>query len=138
SADFLPPFVSMNFGTGGGAGVIGAGCLDPKLNPLTLDTKADLNFVVSEADRPTFDRRWRLLSELEVDTPARGVARSIEEYEAHYASAHSMMLVPRIGEILRMRAEERKAYGESSLGDACILARNLIAAEAGTRYVFIS
>src|SRR5207249_4284836 len=138
SADFLPPFVSMNFGTGGGAGIIGAGCLDPKLNPLTIDTKSDLNFVVSEGDRHTFDRRWKLLSELEQETQGSGVARSIEEYKAHYAGAHSMMLAPGLGEILRMRDEERKTYGASALGDACILARNLIAAEAGTRYVFIS
>jgi hypothetical protein len=136
--DFLPPFVSMNFGTGGGAGIIGAGCLDPKLNPLTIDTKGDLNFVVPEADQRTFDRRWKLLGELEQETQATGVARSIEEYKAHYAGAHSMMLAPGISEILRMRQEDRTAYGGSALGDACILARNLVAAEAGTRYVFIS
>ena len=138
AADFLPPFVSMNFGTGGGAGIIGAGCLDPKLNPLTIETKGDLNFVVPEADRRTFDRRWKLLGELEEETQATGVARSIEEYKAHYAGAHSMMLAPGIKEILRMPQEDRTAYGGSALGDACILARNLVAAEAGTRYVFIS
>src|SRR5262249_40638204 len=32
-ADFLPPFVSMNFGSGGGAGVIGAGCLRSQMKP---------------------------------------------------------------------------------------------------------
>lgn len=136
--DFLPPFVSMNFGTGGGAGLIGAGCLDPKLNPLTIETKSDLNFVVGEADRAAFNRRWKLLSDLERETQASGVGRPMEEYRAHYAGAHAMMLAPGLNEILRLRDEERKTYGSSALGDACILARNLVAAEAGTRYVFIS
>jgi uncharacterized protein DUF1501 len=138
TSDFLPPFVSMNFGTGDGAGIIGAGCLDPKLNPLTIDTKGDLNFVVPEAERQSFDRRWKLLRNLEDEPQIGGASRSVEEYRAHYAGAHTMMLAPGISDILRIKAEERSAYGGSALGDACILARNLISAEAGTRYVFIS
>ena len=140
SADFLPPFVSVNYGAGGGSGIIGAGCLDPKYNPLTLDTKAGLDFVVPDSDRQLFDRRWSLLRKLEHDGhTAQGVpSRLIEEYQSHYAGAHSMMVAPGIGDILQLKEDERTDYGGSALGDACILARNLIAAEAGTRYVFIS
>src|SRR5207247_2300027 len=109
---------SMNFGTGGGAGIIGAGCLDPKLNPLTIDTRGDLNFVVPEAERRSFDRRWNLLRELEGETQKTGGTPLIGEYRAHYAGAHSMMLVPAISEILRIKDEDRKSYGGSGLGDA--------------------
>jgi len=138
--DFLPPFVSMNFGTGGGAGIIGAGCLDPKMNPLTIDTKAKLNFVLAERERSGFDRRWALLRKLEeegLDRSGAAESRSVDEYRAHYQGAHSMMLADGIGKVLSVNAEERKEYGSSSLGDACILARNLISAQAGTRHILI-
>lgn len=140
SSDFLPPFVSMNYGTGGGSGIIGAGCLTPEMNPLTLDTKGDLNFVVTEPERRRFDHRWELLQNLEAQADVAGIgkARPIEEYESHYHGARSMMLAKGIGDILSIQEEDRKRYGGSALGDACILARNFITAKAGTRYVFIS
>jgi uncharacterized protein (DUF1501 family) len=130
----------MNFGAGGGAGLIGAGCLDPANNPLALDTKQDLNFVLAEAERHRFERRWGLLRKLEDAQQAAHVAkaRETDEYESHYAGARSMMLASGIGKVLTLPEEDRKAYGNSSLGDACVLARNLIAADAGTRHVLIS
>lgn len=138
--DFLPPFVSMNFGTGGGAGIIGAGCLDPKTNPLTLDTKAKLNFVLAPEERARFDRRWELLRKLEEDggEPSDlAKSRLVDEYNAHYQGAHTMMLADGIGKVLTIKPNERQGYGSSALGDACILARNLVSAEAGTRHVLI-
>jgi hypothetical protein len=140
SADYLPPFVSMNFGSGGGAGIIGAGCLNPAANPLTLDTRQDPNFVLSESERPRFDRRWSLLRKLEdASEPVHFPnVREVDEFQAHYAGAHTMMHANGIGKVLRLEDGDRKAYGNSSLGDACALARNLVAAQAGTRYVLIS
>jgi len=138
--DFLPPFVVMNFGTGGGAGIIGAGCLDPHLNPLTLDTKANLNFVVPEGERHRFDQRWSLLNKLERESQSTSIARlrPVEDYRAHYEGSHTLMLAPEIASMLQLNDNERSSYGRSALGDACVLARNLIAAEAGTRYILIS
>ena len=141
-SDYLPTFVSMNYGPGVGAGLVGAGCLGPQYNPLALDTRRglDLEFVVPEKERPRFDRRWSLLRQLEEASGSSQVAafRPIEEYQSHYAGAHSMMVNPQIGGILQPKEEERKSYGGSALGDACILARNLLAAQAGTRYIFVT
>ena len=140
--DYLPSFVSMNYGPGVGAGLVGAGCLEPKYNPLALDTRRglDLEFIVPEKERRRFDRRWSLRRRLEEAGrfPQGAGFRPIEEYNSHYGGAHAMMVNEDIGAILRPREEERKRYGGTALGDACILARNLLAAEAGTRYVFVT
>jgi Protein of unknown function (DUF1501) len=135
---FLPPFVAMNYGAG--AGVVGSGCLPPKLNPLSFDTRTDLDFVLPDAERQRFDRRWSLLQQMEREgaTPAISAAGPAEAFQAHHERAHAMMLAPGIGQILQVRPEDHKRYGGSAFGDACVLARNLIAAEAGTRYIFIS
>ncbi len=137
ASDYLPPFVALNFGTGGGAGIIGAGCLDPKSNPLTIETKGDMNFVVPEPERARFDRRWSLLQRLESES---GVSshRLVDEYRSHYDGAHSMMLAKGLGDVLQLAEADRARYGHSPLGDACILARNLLNAKAGTRHIFIS
>jgi hypothetical protein len=138
--DFLPPYVAMNYNITSGAGIVGAGCLHPKYNPLAFNTQDTLDLVVRDADRPRFLRRWKLLSQLEREsgsTQGAGV-RQIEEYESHYSGAHAIMLSPKSARILQLKQEERKRYGASALGDACLLGRNLIAAEAGTRYVFIT
>lgn len=136
AGDFLPPFVAMNFGAGGGAGLIGAGCLDPKTNPLALDTKAKVDFVLEQSERTRFNRRWELLRKLEAESSGMA-SRPVDEYASQYAGAHSMMLAERIGKVLNVKPEDRAAYGGSALGDACVLARNLVSAGAGTRYVLI-
>ncbi len=135
TSDFLPSFVTMNYGKG-----IGSGCLDVKYNPLAIDTKKKLNFILDDSERNRFDRRWDLLRKLEWEGQSHQEtsSRPIEEFKSHYVGANSMMLTPQIGNILELKEEEQKSYGESALGDACILARNLISAEAGTRYAFIS
>ncbi|PYV44208.1 MAG: hypothetical protein DMG06_07405 [Acidobacteria bacterium] len=49
-----------------------------------------------------------------------------------------MMESPQIPKILTIDEESRKRYGGSRLGEACVLARNLVKADAGTRFIAIS
>jgi len=138
--DFLPPFVCMNYGAGGGAGIVGSGCLDAQCSPWTIETESGVDIGLSDAERQRYDRRWSLLNRLEQGArSAEGLGGNASyELHSHYQSAHSMITARGIRETLQLNEEERKTYGASALGDACILARNLLAAEAGTRYVFIS
>ncbi len=45
---------------------------------------------------------------------------------------------PRTAAILKITKEERKRYGSSITGDAAIIARNLVVADAGTHFIFLS
>jgi uncharacterized protein (DUF1501 family) len=139
-SDFLPPYVCMDYGTGAGAGFPGAGCLDAQCNPLMIETAAGVDIGLSEAERQSYDRRWSLMNRLEQEGQSGEAlgGQVFNEFRSHYQSAHSMIVAPGIKEILKLNEEERKTYGVSAVGDACILTRNLLAAEAGTRYVFIS
>ena len=139
-SDFLPPYVCMDYGTGAGAGFPGAGCLDAQCNPLMIETAAGVDIGLSEAERQSYDRRWNLMNRLEQEGQSGEAlgGQAFEEFRSHYQSAHSMIVAPGIKVILKLNEEERKTYGVSAVGDACILTRNLLAAEAGTRYVFIS
>jgi hypothetical protein len=138
--DFLPPYVAMNYNITSGAGIVGAGCLDPKYAPMAFSTQESRHFLLDDTDRERFLRRWDLLSRLEQGHPttSAGASRPVEAFRSHYGEAHSIMMAPKVREVFKLETEERKRYGSSALGDACILGRNLIAAEAGTRYVFIT
>ena len=49
-----------------------------------------------------------------------------------------MMQSPEIPKILCLDEEDKKRYGGSPFGDACILARNILATDAGTRFIAIN
>jgi uncharacterized protein (DUF1501 family) len=49
-----------------------------------------------------------------------------------------MMESPSIPKILTIDEEEKKRYGNTSFGDSCILARNILAAGRGTRYIALN
>src|SRR5260370_5815178 len=49
-----------------------------------------------------------------------------------------MVTSPGIPEVLRLPEKERGRYGASALGDGCLLAKQLLQSESGTRYVLVS
>jgi hypothetical protein len=140
ATDFLPPFVAANF-TSGPFRVIGEGCLDAKCSPLTLEiSDRGFDFVVPEDEKARFQRRWDLLQKFDTPQPAQSVAadRYYREFDAYYQGAYAMMKAPELAKILKVTEEEHRRYGGSRLGDACVLARNLLRAEKGTRFVALA
>lgn len=137
-SDFLPPYVAMNFGA---ANLAGSGMLPSTCAPLPLKIKAnaDLAFIVSDNERDTFARRWEFLQRLDhsMHGDLSGLGRGIQDYNNYYLGAYEMMKRPEIGKILKFSDDEHKRYGSSGLGDGCIVARNLVNADAGTRFVAV-
>ena len=139
-SDFLPPFVAMNF-TSGPFKVIGEGSLESKNSPLMLEiSDRGFDFLVPEEKADRFRRRWEFLQKF--DKPLRsGVPagdKFFQDFDAFYRGAYAMMQSPEIQKVLTLKQEDRKRYGSSRLGDACVLARNLVRTEAGTRFIMIS
>jgi hypothetical protein len=132
-SDFLPPFVAMNF-AGTSAGLVRQGCLPNSFGPLPIEMKQGTEFVIDASERTDFDRRWRLREMLE----GAGAAAPSQEFDAFYSSALTMMTAPGLAEAFKIPEEDRARYGSSTLGDSCILARNLVRSGAGTRFISIS
>jgi hypothetical protein len=142
-ADFLPAFVSMNFPTGAvNGGLIKEGALDSNSAPLTVDLKEGmlLPFLLPPGGETRFDRRMEFLESFDSARhldPASAPRRFLE-WQAFTKGAQRMMKSPEIGKIFALDAAERVRYGKTSMGDACLIARNMVAAEAGARYILIS
>ncbi|MGH9426696.1 MAG: DUF1501 domain-containing protein, partial [Terriglobia bacterium] len=137
SSDFLPPFVAMNLGAGS---LIKEGCLPSEASPLALDMRQESPFVVSQKEKSIFDRRWKLLQQLRggIGAGTSPESKPYQEWANYYGGAYNLMSSPRVSQILTVEEEDHKRYGNSALGDGCVVARNLLKANAGTRYIVIS
>jgi hypothetical protein len=140
-SDCLPPFVAMNF-TLRGVGVAGPGMLPASCAPLplTVEQGADVPLVVPKEEQARFADRWKFLQTLDGSSrDGRSVlGRPVDDYTDYYLGAYAMMKRPEIGDVLRLPDDDHKRYGATGVGDACILARNLVAADAGTRFIMIA
>src|SRR5579863_4544626 len=137
NTDFLPPFMSMNYGHN----QVKQGCMEAKYGPLNIDTRGgDLSFVVPQEEKSRFDRRIAYLNELSKLSPGAIVPGTgpVLQANSFRADALGMMESPEIPKILKLEDEEKKRYGNTGFGDACLLARNILAAERGTRFVAIN
>lgn len=142
-SDFLPPFISMNYPAGAVNGtLIRQGYLDSSAAPLTLDVRAGGNmpFVLDEAYKDRFNRRLDFLRSFDSSrqSPGLGTPQELLEWDAFSRSAEKMIKSPRIAGIFELPEAERRRYGGSPFGDACLIARNMVAAESGARYILVS
>lgn len=136
-SDFLPPFISMNYGPE----QVKEGMLDSKYSPLNFDTKtSDWSFVVPQSERDRFNRRLGYLNQLgSLSTGAVSPdAHPLLALGTFQADALTMMNSDKIPGVLKIDPEDRKRYGDTEFGNACILARNALAAESGTRFISIN
>lgn len=142
-SDFLPPFISMNYPAGAVNGtLIRQGYLNSSAAPLTLDVRAGGNmpFVLDEAYKDRFNRRLDFLRSFDSSrqSPGLGTPQELLEWDAFSRSAEKMIKSPRIAGIFELPEAERRRYGGSPFGDACLIARNMVAAESGARYILVS
>jgi hypothetical protein len=89
-----------------------------------------------------FNNRWQLIKDL--DSPLRinsPLGKSAEDMGTFYDSALLLMGSPEVNAAFRYSTEEQARYRgnvQSSFGDACIVARNLLKTNNGTRFITIT
>jgi hypothetical protein len=136
-SDFLPPFLSLDMST---AELVGAGCLPGRAGPLAIRPSGKLPFVVPDNEREALVRRQALLSKLHHG------ARPIDEHrgalfaevDLQYQAAFPLLNNAKAAPVFQIEPQERERYGTTGVGDACLLARKTIEADAGTRFILIS
>jgi hypothetical protein len=142
-SDFLPPFVSMNFPAGAVNGtMIREGFLPSANAPLTLDLRkgGNMPFLLGGDYRERFQSRLDFLYSFDASRDKRGpgAPKLLEEWGAFQKSAQKMIQSPKVAGIFDLKEEDRKRYGSTPFGDACLMARNMAAAEAGARYILVN
>src|SRR5215510_9014399 len=131
--DSLPAYIAMNT-NGNQAGVITNGFLSAEYGPMSLNVNNDgpPNLAPQKGMQDTFHRRWERLQELDdtLRSGTSGLDRSFADYHEYYRGAWAIMNDARVPEVFSINAEDKKRYGDSSIGNSLVLTRNLIRADA--------
>jgi hypothetical protein len=128
----LPGFVSL----ASAGNLVRNGYLPGQYAPFDVNVgPAGLANLTNGDGEATFTDRYNVLQQLN----ASGIRRSdFEEMADFYAGARSMMYDPTITAAFRFTTDDQLKYGNSGFGNACIVARNLVTADLGTRYIMIT
>ncbi len=142
-SDYLPPFVSMNFPAGAVNGtLIREGFLDSATAPLALDLRkgGSMPFLLNEEHRPRFNRRLDFLRTFDTsrELDGAGAPKLFREWDSFSKGAEKMIKSPKVAGVFQLKEDERKRYGSTPFGDACQIARNMVAARAGVRYILVN
>ena len=136
SSDILPGFISLNAGgTQAGSGYLSSEYAPFGVNP-NAGGLANTRHPEGEA---RFNLRWDLLRSL--DDSLRQTAplgRPTADMAAFEDSARTLMYNPVVDQIFQFTNAERQRYGNNAFGDACIVARNLVEQDRGTRFIQIT
>ena len=137
--DCLPPFVGFN--TFPQVGLIGSGFLPATYTPFHVNTSSDISSLAPrEEDLPNFKRRWELLQRFDgrVRSDPALEKKAYRDFHNHYEGAVEIMSDPRSAGIFSISAEDKARYGSNPVGDSFVLARNLVVADAGTHFIFLT
>lgn len=131
----FPAFVALNTGFGSGAGY-----LPTEFGPFYVSPGGSGLANNRHPDGTTrFDRRTALVQSLdnEIRTSA-DVQPAFAESFSWNAAARKLMANPDVDKIFTFAQDEKNRYGNTSFGNACIAARNLLRAKSGVRFIQIT
>jgi uncharacterized protein DUF1501 len=139
-SDSFPSYVSTNL-TKARAGSIGAGFLPTWTTGLDLDPSSVFEAFGGNTGgvNQVLEERWRLLSALAKvnEGQRKALGQRSSDYQTFYDEAHRLLTDERWSGVFTASDEDKQRYGSDEFGLGCILARNLLKADAGTRFVYV-
>jgi hypothetical protein len=128
----LPGFVAL----ASGGSLVRQGYLPGRYSPFDINAAPNgLANLANSDGEAIFRDRYSLVQALE----AGGIRRpDFDEMRDFSSSARTLMYDPVVTPVFRFSAEEQQRYGGSAFGNSCIVARNLVQANLGTRYIQIT
>lgn len=141
-SDAFPTYMSFNLSRGR-VGPIGAGFLPARFSGIDLDTTSVFDSFAAgdelEKANAMLAKRWEGLRRMAEVSPAEraSLGDKAEEYKAYYDYAHRILDDPRWKKVFKVTDEEKKRWG-NDFGISVMLARNVLAADAGTRFIYLA
>jgi hypothetical protein len=131
----FPGFLAMNVGTSPGAGFLSAEFAPFKFAP----SAGGLANTTHPGGTARFNDRWSLLHAL--DDPLRTnspLGKPGEDLDSFYETAHGLMYNPAAEQAFRFTAADSQRYGNNGFGNALLVAKQVLAANLGTRFIQIN
>lgn len=139
-SDSFPTYISTSL-TKARAGSIGAGFLPTWATGLDLDPATVFEAFGGNVEgvNQVLEERWKLLSALAKvnEGQRKALGQRSSDYQTFYDEAHRLLTDERWPGVFKATAEEKQRYGTDEFALGCILARNLLKTDAGTRFVYV-
>src|SRR5437667_6086857 len=88
--------------------------------------------------------RWEVLGRMSEVSPSGGIGGKANEYKAHYEYAYKILTDARFKKVLTISEQDKVRYGvpkdkgAAKIGLAMLLARNILSADAGARFLWVA
>jgi hypothetical protein len=145
-ADVLPGFVALIGTPQGGNGFLN-GSVAPFPIPggngqqaARLIGPAGVPGLAHPRGPEAYDELWGLMNRVDREnrTGSSPWGKPVNDYNDLYQSARRLSADRAVSQLFQYTDAQRQAYGSKTFGDACLVARNLVAANKGTRFVHIT
>jgi hypothetical protein len=134
ASDVLPGFIALN-----SAGIPSCGYLPAKYAPFGIAPAPEgLSTLAHPAGAERFARRWELLRQLDSARASGVLGKASMDMHDFYEQGKTLMDAPGINALFSYDDGEYERYGSSSFGASLLIARNLVAAKKGTRFVQVT
>ena len=131
----FPTFIALN-----AASAIGPGYFSASYAPFKVTPAASGLANTTNADgQPRLDGRLKFLHTL--DDPLRvnsPVGKAMSDYDSFYSAARGMMYNSAVSSAFSYSTADSQRYGSSGFGNACLLSKQILAANNGTRFIQIN
>ena len=131
----FPTFLALN-----SPGAVGSGYFDTKYSPFqTTPSNTGLQNTTHSGGQSLFNERWSLLHQL--DDPLRTnspYGKTVADMNDFYGGANGLMYNPLVSKAFSYTQADSLRYGNNSFGNACMVARQTLAANDGTRFIQIT
>ena len=135
----FPVFLALNANNQAGPGYFSAKYAPFKLTPNPRNPTAGLPDTTNAAGAARIEERWGLLhavdDSLRLSSP---LGTPVSDYGDFYQSAKALMYNPVVDAAFKYTANDAARYGGTAFGASCLVAKQVLAANQGTRYVQIS
>jgi len=134
----FPSFLALNSAGGIGEGYFSSAYAPFRVSPSTTGLRNTKN-PDDATGMGRFADRYALMDTM--DRPLRQnspLGNGPEDMDAFYKAARGMMYNPAVTSAFSYTADESARYGATSFGNACLVAKKVLAANLGTRFVQIT
>jgi hypothetical protein len=136
-SQIFPTFLALNSDNAVGPGYLPAAYAPFKVNANSGGIAATASPATGGQTR--FNNRFKLLHALDdANRVTSPYGAAMQDYDTFYTDANALMYNPVVSSAFSFSASESARYGSSTFGNACLVAKQILAANQGTRFIQIS
>jgi hypothetical protein len=134
-SQIFPTFLALNSN-----GAVGPGYLPASYGPFKVTAgSGGIGNTTSPAGQTRFGNRVKLLHSLDDNLRAgAGTPTPMSDYDDFYTSAQQLMYNPTVNQAFGFATADSQRYGSTGLGNAMLVAGQVLKADQGTRFIQIT